>query len=1676
MAKVQGAACECELVDANFRPVRTPSKHSLAARLFVQGLLAALIGLLALHSALAATYTYDAAGRLKSATNSLGETAVYDYDSRGNLIRIERVASSQLSIISFSPGTGAPGTEVTITGTGFGAETSDNAVAFNGTAASVLSATATQLVVEVPAGASTGTISVTVAGVTVTSDDVFTVAADGSPPVIAGFSPGTGTPGTTITLDGQNLDPVPGETVVTVDGVFVPVGTIDNGQITFDIPAFVGSGAIAVTTPYGTAVSSTPLWVFQTGTDPANVTENPSLTPGGAAQSIILSGPGTTPGAGFLFQGNLGDYLSVQGSGFSDQTSAAYYAVYSPLGSTISSGTVSWEHPSIHLPPLVQSGTYTLLVWGGSSAPQFAISLEQDPTLSLDGASLPVVSSLAGQSKRFIFSGVKVGDNLGLGMSEVTLSSGGSVSTQVYQPDGSYAISTFVLTAYGCSAPQCNFNLLNAPMNGTYAVVVGPPEHSATFSLNATVSHSVEVSLPNTATPTAMNLARFGQNGFYRFNGTAGQKVALQIVVAGGSSIGGGIQSADGGILVYSGNFGGTGTQAYNLTLPETGTYTISIWSGDAGAPLSLTATLAVDAPPVPLVTNGSDGVVADQIGGQDAYFSFEATAGENLGLGLSGLAIANFPINPGLSFTVSLPDGSTWPGYNDVGCPVPQCNVNLFNAPQTGTYLVRVRVGQPTATFSFNATLSDSVVVALPATATPTTMNLGRFGQNGIFTFSGTAGQNVALLFQVPNGANDVNLTGVNPDGSGLFSAGVSSVQSITRTLSQTGTYTVYVSLGSGGTPSSVTATLAVDAAAVAVATNDAQGSVANQIGGQDAYFTFSATTGENLGLGISNLTIAGVPINPGIHVDLYLPDGSLWGAHSFDCGPPQCGTNLFDMPQSGTYLAHVTAGDPAETFSFDVTVSDSQVQALTDDATPAEIDLSRYGENGIFTFDGTAGERIALRLSVPNGANGIYYSVVYEPSGGSIGSGGIPGGSYWSADTANLVLPATGTYAVYVSSGNGGAPTSVTAALLNVQAVPFLIDGSPGIVNAPVPGQWAYLTFDAIAGEQLSLGFSGIASNDGGGVQVQVYAPSGASWTGNWCPAQCSFNWLTAPETGTYLVVVNPTSSSRTFGLSATASSPVSVSLPDDGTPTALNLSRFAQNGYFTFSGAAGTGRNLQLTVPSGGTSVVIRATNPDGSELIPATTISAGANFNFAFSQTGTYTIYVWTGDGTAPASITATLAAPVTSTVFADVIGHAVTPNGGAMLTSMLAQFGPPASGAADPYFADVELLMHFEQTGVSASSGYFPSSGGSYLTVPSSSDFDLSSGDWTIEGFVYPNALTGGNAEIVDKDGQYGVSYPQYDLSINSSGNLTGGIGTGGGTGGYQSIASSHAVPLNAWSHVVFERSGNTLMLYLNGTLEASTTVGVSMTSGSLPLYIDYQKDTPSSSFFNGYLDELRITKGVARYSGSSFTVPTAAFADQPAAAGNPDSWNPADASSNIALSNSNWTATRSSGAGWSAVRSVNSHTSGKLYAECIDVADGSDNGSMIFGLDDGSQSLASYVGSSGSSFGVQANNSGSLSTYHAGSQSNTGGAGISAGGYAMVAVDYDAGKIWFGVNGSWMFGGNPATGANPSYSFTPGTQLYLALSEYSDPQQTLLATAPAQFHGTPPAGFAAWGN
>jgi YD repeat-containing protein len=210
-----------------------------------------------LASAQTITYVYDGLGRLTGVIDPSQGTALYTYDAVGNVLSIQRYATTAVLIIDFTPGSGPVNTGVTLTGTGFSATPSQNTVTFNGVTATVTSSTATSIVTTVPTGATTGPISVTAPAGSATSSTSFIVSANNGAPTITSFNPVIGVIGTPVTITGTNFDPAPTSDKVQFNTFrLAPVTAATTTSLTTTVPSAVGSGRIKLTTPGGTVTSA----------------------------------------------------------------------------------------------------------------------------------------------------------------------------------------------------------------------------------------------------------------------------------------------------------------------------------------------------------------------------------------------------------------------------------------------------------------------------------------------------------------------------------------------------------------------------------------------------------------------------------------------------------------------------------------------------------------------------------------------------------------------------------------------------------------------------------------------------------------------------------------------------------------------------------------------------------------------------------------------------------------------------------------------------------------------------------------------------------------------------------------------------------------------------------------------------------------------------------------------------------------------------------------------------------------------------------------------------------------------------------------------------------------------------------------------------------------------------
>ncbi len=145
-----------------------------------------------------------------------------------------------MSVTSISPDYGKAGTEITITGTKFSATATDNTVTLGGKAASVTSATSTQLKITAPADATHGTIEVKV------GSSVATSAMFHYEPIVSSLNATSGKAGDVIVITGQHFGTTVSDFEVKINGLLAEITAATATTLSVKIPAGATTGLVTI--------------------------------------------------------------------------------------------------------------------------------------------------------------------------------------------------------------------------------------------------------------------------------------------------------------------------------------------------------------------------------------------------------------------------------------------------------------------------------------------------------------------------------------------------------------------------------------------------------------------------------------------------------------------------------------------------------------------------------------------------------------------------------------------------------------------------------------------------------------------------------------------------------------------------------------------------------------------------------------------------------------------------------------------------------------------------------------------------------------------------------------------------------------------------------------------------------------------------------------------------------------------------------------------------------------------------------------------------------------------------------------------------------------------------------------------------------------------------------------
>lgn len=163
--------------------------------------------------------------------------------------------------------------------------------------------------------------------------------------------------------------------------------------------------------------------------------------------------------------------------------------------------------------------------------------------------------------------------------------------------------------------------------------------------------------------------------------------------------------------------------------------------------------------------------------------------------------------------------------------------------------------------------------------------------------------------------------------------------------------------------------------------------------------------------------------------------------------------------------------------------------------------------------------------------------------------------------------------------------------------------------------------------------------------------------------------------------------------------------------------------------------------------------------------------------------------------------------------------------------------------------------------------------GSYISSPASIDYAFGTGDFCLEAWVRLAAYPTSDGILFSLRNPTAGAYSNL-TKINSAGKV-------GWSDGIAWRESTSAVALHQWAHIAFSRAGGVFRIFIDGVKSYEGVHPVDISGARVMQFGAYDADTgvPVGGFLAGFADDLRITKGVARYT-ADFTPPNGPFSDE----------------------------------------------------------------------------------------------------------------------------------------------------------------------------------------------------
>jgi len=997
---------------------------------------------------------------------------------------------------------------------------------------------------------------------------------------IISFTPQSGPSGASVTINGTGFSTTTTQDSVNFNGVAATVTAATATQITVLVPANASSGPITVTIPSASASSSTNFTVLTSPGVPTISGFTPNMGVTGTAVTVN--------GTNFDVANNDNLKFNTTTAGLTSATSTQVSTVV-PINTT--SGRITIGTPAgtvtstqdVYIP----FGSYGVGDIGFTGRMTF-------------GSTQNIAITTSGKIGLILFDG-----NQGQKVSIQT--SGGnfvSCALDLFDPQGNQRASV------ACNVASAFMDGQLLPWTGTYTLGIDT-FGNGTGSFNLTLNNATDVTASITpGVPLNTTISVPGQNARHQFTGTANQQVSLNITNSTftGACLPISILKPDGFNTLTSNRICTSGMFIDSMTLPVTGTYTLLIDPQGTNTG-SVTASLSVFNDVTGPITPGTPINLTTGSPGQNARYTFSATAGQQASVSLSHSTYTGGCVGT----SILKPDGGTLSSI---------CNTGFLDSttlPVDGTYTVLI---DPQGTSTGSATVLLSLFNDITGSITPgTPLNVSTTapGQNALFTFSANAGQqgSVSTTNSTYPGCTAVTVSVLKPDGSTLGSGGYCGTSGLLSALTfpVTGTYTVVLNPQATGT-GSATLLLSIFNDITGSITPGTPISFSTSSPGQNARYTFSGAVGQVVSTEVAGFTGGNFTIT------LLNPDGSTLASSC--CNSNQGSITGKTLATTGNYQIVIA---PSVTSSATVSLVTQTTNAAINFGTPVTNTISVPALVGL-SFSGTAGQVVSAEAA---GLSGNFWLVLLKPDGTQLGSS-------FGSGTLNLTgktLATSGTYQI-VLIPNNAVTGAVTVSLVSQTTNAAIAFNTP-VMNTVSSSSLIGLSFSGTAGQVVSAEAAGLNGN----FWLILLNPDGSQLASAFGSGMLNRTGKALATTGTYQIVLIPNNGVNGSVTISLISQTTNVTI-NFGTPVRSAISSTSLIGL-SFSGTAGQTVSVQVTPSFSAGGFWVFLLNPDGSTLASAFSSTSVTFSGKVAGSTGTYQILIAPNNGVT-GSATTSLTSP------------------------------------------------------------------------------------------------------------------------------------------------------------------------------------------------------------------------------------------------------------------------------------------------------------------------------------------------------------------------------------------------------------------------------------------------